>query len=105
MNLQLAVSKSVMFPLPQDINGMWVSLDQTPTWTYLRLENAQIQIGVVGAVVNGQVQRHGSVLTIRLAGSKPLVAYASLKDEVLELEFVTHRMRFRLDVLPELEND
>ena len=97
MNLQLAVSKSMIFPLPKNINGLWVSLDQPPTWSFLRLNFERIQIGVADMVINGQVQRHGSILTIHLLGSKPLVAYASLENQVLELEFVTHRLRFVLE--------
>jgi hypothetical protein len=105
VNLQLAVSKSMMFPLPKNINGIWMSLDQPSIWTFLQLEGEQIQIGVAGTVVRGQVNRHGSVLTIHLEGAKPLVAYASLQSQVLELEFVTHRLHFALEEPLLLEND
>jgi hypothetical protein len=94
MNLQLATSKSVVFPLPPQINGIWVSCDLQPTWSWLKIEAQKIQIGVAGMVVKGFIQRHGSILTIRLEGSKPLVAYASMQSGILELEFVTMKMSF-----------
>lgn len=94
-----------MFPLPANMDGLWNTLDQQPTWTWVLLEGDKIQIGVAGANVAGTLQRYGSVLTIRLAGSKPLVAYASLEDGVLELEFVTMKMAFIRHASLELESD
>jgi hypothetical protein len=94
MNFQLALSKSMMFPLPPLIEGMWWTCDVPPTWNWMLLKDDQIQIGVAGVTVRGVVQRHGSILTFRLAGSKPLVAYASMQDGVLELLFVTMKLSF-----------
>ena len=105
MNLQLAISRSIIFPLPPEINGMWVSCDPQPTWTWLLLEAGKIEIGVAGMVIAGVVQRHGSVLTIRLEGSKPLVAYASMENDVLELEFVTTKMSFTKNPSLEFDSD
>jgi hypothetical protein len=105
MNLQLAVSKSMMFPLPAKINGMWISCDPQPTWSWLLLEAEKIEIGVAGMVIGGVVQRHGSILTIRLEGSKPLVAYASMQNNILELEFVTTKMNFTKNPSLEFDSD
>jgi hypothetical protein len=105
MNLQLAISRSMMFPLPPQISGLWISCDPQPTWTWLRLDAERIEIGVAGMNIGGLVQRHGSILTIRLEGSKPLVAYASMQNEVLELEFVTMKMKFIKNPSLELLSD
>ena len=95
----------MIFPLPPEINGMWISCDSQPTWTWLQLEAEKIKIGVAGMVIDGMVQRHGSVLTIRLKGSKPLVAYASMQNGLLELEFVTMKMSFTKNLSLELVSD
>ena len=105
MNLQLAISRSMMFPLPPVINGRWISCDPQPTWAWLQLEAEKIQIGVAGMVIAGVVQRHGSILTIRLEGSKPLVAYASMENDVLGLEFVTTKMNFTKNPSLEFDSD
>jgi hypothetical protein len=95
----------MIFPLPPKINGMWISCDSQPTWAWLQLEASKIKIGVAGMVIDGMVQRHGSVLTIRLEGSKPLVAYASMENGVLELEFVTTKMSFTKNPSLEFDSD